>query len=70
MEVSGPDYQLIRVRRTQFGLFQLVFDDTTRCYFHIHRKHGVKIGFEYAGTEESAAIRGFDDYVEERAITT
>ena len=66
MEVSSEDYQLIRIQRWNGGVFHLIYDTVGRSYIYTHRKKGVKIDHDYAGTNEAEAIAGFDDYIAER----
>jgi predicted site-specific integrase-resolvase len=69
MEVSGPEHQLVTQRKNMYGMFQIVYDTGTRNYLYIHRKNGVRLGLEYAGTDQAGAIAGFDEYINERSIT-
>lgn len=67
MEVAGPEYQLVAHRKTMYGTFQILYDTLTRAYIYTHRKNGVKLGHEYASTDQAAAIANFDEYIEERS---
>jgi hypothetical protein len=65
MEVAGGQYQLVRIRLIGSNLMQLLYDTETRGYYYQHHRNGSKIGFEYAGCEESTAIIGFEGWVQE-----
>lgn len=67
---GGPEYELIAHQRNTYGMFYLVSDRETRTYYYVHRKRGVQVGFEYAGSDERLALEGFADYITDRQLTT
>lgn len=66
MEISGPEYELLNVKRDENGLHHLVRDTVAKCYLYITRKSGVQVWYEYAGCNEADAMAGFPDYITER----
>jgi len=63
MEVSGPDYQLVALRRTRAGHFYLVWDEKYKMYLYLKRKGGATLVSEDAGNCEADAIEGFKNFI-------
>ena len=63
MEVYGPKYELVAIRRTKAGHFYLLYDTEHKVFVYTKRKNGVMVNYEDAGHDEAAAISGFKNFI-------
>ena len=63
MEVYGPQYELVAIRRTKAGHFYLVYDRHHKMFAYLKRKGGMTVVFEDAGNCEADAIEGFKNFI-------
>ena len=68
MEVYGPKYELVAVRKTKAGHFYLLYDTECKVFVYTKRKSGVMVNYEDAGINEADAIRGFKNFIADHIV--